>query len=145
VRLDDVALGVPFYRELDRDALAHDETMLRELFGLLVAAHYRTSPRDLSTLLDAPDVEVHALFSGSHPIAAAMIAREGGLDAERIDSMRRGLLRPAGHAMPETFVAHCRLPSAGALTGMRIVRIAVHPALQRRGLGTQLLSKLEEI
>ncbi|MEM4781111.1 MAG: tRNA(Met) cytidine acetyltransferase TmcA domain-containing protein, partial [Halalkalicoccus sp.] len=41
------------YRRLSKDDLAADENLLREAFGLLVSAHYRTEPTDLARLLDA--------------------------------------------------------------------------------------------
>ncbi len=130
------------YAKVDREALSRDDALLRELFGLLVAAHYRTTPRDLVALLDAPNVAAHALFCGAHPVAAALVSMEGGLSHERTESMMRGVLRPAGHAIPETLVAHCRRAEGGRQRGVRVVRIAVHPALQHGGLGTRLLAEI---
>src|SRR5690606_13771224 len=75
---------------LDRDALAADETSLRELFGLLVHAHYRTTPGDLHRLLDAPNLAVHVLRLRGHIVAATIVAQEGELPDELCEALLDG-------------------------------------------------------
>jgi len=124
---------------VDRELLCHDDDELRAVFGLLVHAHYRTTPADLRRLLDAPNLEVHVLRRAGHIGAAALVAAEGALPAELCEAMYTGARRLRGHAIPENLVCHLGLPEAGALTVRRVVRIATHPALRRRGLGRRLL------
>lgn len=124
---------------LDRDRLAVDEPFLRELFGLLVLAHYRTSPLDLRHLLDGPNVEVYAMGYQGHAIACALVAREGGIDACLAHEVYLGNRRVQGHLVPQSLAVHGGMEHAPELTGDRIMRIAVHPAAQGRGLGTRLL------
>lgn len=123
---------------VDRDALAADERLLRDVFGLLVHAHYRTTPSDLHRLLDAPNVEVHALLHRGRAVAASLVAREGGLPPERCKALARGEDRIRGHALADTLVTHAGRTHAGTLSMVRSVRIAVHPALRRQGLGRRL-------
>jgi tRNA(Met) cytidine acetyltransferase len=125
----------------DRDALARDESTLRALFGLLVVAHYRTTPADLHRLLDGPNLSVHALLGADRaPVAAALVAEEGGFEPALCADIYEGRRRPRGHMLPETLACHAGLEGAPALRGARIVRIAVHPDLRRQGLGVRLLA-----
>jgi len=124
---------------LDRDALWADETQLREFFGLLVHAHYRTTPSDLHRLLDAPNLELHALRHDGHVVAATILAREGDLPEALIDDVLHGRTRLRAHALPDALVAHLGKRDAGGLSMVRSVRIATHPELRRRGLATQLV------
>ena len=124
---------------LDRDRLLADETMLSELFGLLVLAHYRTRPLDLRHLLDGPNLSVYALCLGRSVAATALVAEEGGFDTATAQAIAAGRTRPHGHLLPETLAAHQGLEEAPGLRAARIMRIAVHPAVQRRGLGLQLV------
>jgi tRNA(Met) cytidine acetyltransferase len=124
----------------DRDALANDERLLRELFGLLVHAHYRTTPSDLHRLLDAPNVAVHGLLDAEgRVVAASLVAREGALSRPRCEELARGRTRIRGHALADTLVTHAAQPDAGTLTMVRSVRIATHPALRERGLARRLV------
>ncbi|MCX4242595.1 GNAT family N-acetyltransferase [Paraliomyxa miuraensis] len=123
---------------LDRDALLADEILLRELFGLLVHAHYRTTPGDLHRLLDAPNLELHALRLHGHVVAATVVAHEGALPDALVDDVQHGRTRLRAHALPDALVAHLGKRGAGALRMVRSVRIATHPELRRRGLATRL-------
>ena len=130
------------YRCLDRDELAANEPLLRQLFGLLVTAHYQTRPSDLRQMLDAPDISIHVLEQQSTVVAVALLSREGGLDAALTAAIHAGTRRPHGHPIPQTLTFHAKLPGAAQLVCERVMRIAVHPALQAQGLGSQLLQYL---
>ena len=137
----DEAAGVECTVEkLERDELAADERLLSELFGLLVLAHYRTRPSDLRRLLDAPNLAVWALRHGAHVMGTALVATEGGFDAEMCTAIHEGRRRPRAHLLPETLTAHVGLRDAASLRCARVVRIAIHPAVRGRGLGTRLLN-----
>lgn len=127
---------------LDRDALAADEALLRELFGLLVQAHYRTRPYDLRYLLDGPNIRVYAARCRGHVVATALVATEGGFDAAAARAIWANRSRPHGHLLPETLAAHLGLQAAPLLRADRIMRIAVHPAVQGRGIGTALAQRV---
>ena len=124
---------------LDRDRLAQDESDLNGLFGLLVLAHYRTTPFDLRQLLDGPNLTVFSLRYHGHIVATALMAREGGFDAPTSHAICAGYRRPQGHLLAQSLAAHLGLEEGAALDGARIMRIAVHPRLQRRGLGGRLV------
>lgn len=127
---------------LDRDALLDDEQCLSQLFGLLVLAHYRTRPFDLRLLLDAPNVTVAVLRRRGAIAATALLTTEGAMDADTCRSIWAGDRRPRGHLFPESLAAQMGLEQAPLLRCARVVRIAVHPLVQGRGLGTHLLEKL---
>ena len=127
---------------LDRDALARDERLLRDLFGLLVQAHYRTVPSDLQRLLDAPNLGAQVLLLDGRVVAATLLAQEGGLAADICQRMARGGLRIRGHALPDTLICHAGQRAAGELSMVRSVRIATHPALRRRGLARRLVAQV---
>lgn len=124
---------------LDRDALARDDTLLREVFGLLVHAHYRTTPGDLQRLLDAPNLDAHALLQRDRVVAATLVAREGELPRDLIQRVALGRERLRGHALADTLVCHAGHLEAGEMAIVRSVRVAVHPERRRRGFGTRLI------
>jgi tRNA(Met) cytidine acetyltransferase len=129
---------------IDRDVLACDEPTLRELFGLLVMAHYQTRPMDLRMLLDGPNVRIYVVRSGGHIAATLLAAEEGGFsDPALRDAIFAGRRRPRGHLLPQTLSTHAGIAEATALRYLRVIRIAVHPALTRRGLGRLLLRRLD--
>jgi tRNA(Met) cytidine acetyltransferase len=127
------------HRVLDRDELVANEVDLRQFFGLLVQAHYRTTPGDFRRMLDAPNVDLHGLWSSDTLVAASMVAREGKLTATMCDDLYHGRSRIVGHALPEVLVSHMGFGDAGELDIVRSVRIAVHPEARRRGIGTRLI------
>jgi len=124
---------------LDRDSLTNDEGLLPQIFGLLVVAHYRTSPNDLRNLLDGPDLSVYVMRFEGHVVATALVSAEGGFDAAITEEIFNAVRRPRGHLIPQSLVTHAGLKQAANLRCARVMRIAVHPAVQRRGLGRRLL------
>ncbi|USZ72279.1 tRNA(Met) cytidine acetyltransferase TmcA [Natronosalvus halobius] len=131
------------YRRLEPDALLEDESLLREVVGLLVLAHYRTEPNDLARLLDAPNLETRALLHDGHVVSIALLAREGNLSAADRERMYEGG-RIRGNMIPDILTSHVRDESAGEASGIRVVRIATHHARRERGLGSHLLERIRE-
>ena len=129
------------YRTIDADDLLADENLLRETFGLLVLAHYRTEPADLARLLDAPNVAVRALCWNDHVVSVALLAREGNLPTDVREHMYDGG-RVKGNMLPDVLTTQLRDFDAGIPTGMRIMRIATHHAVRSSGLGSRLLAEV---
>ncbi len=46
------------------------------MFGLLVLAHYQTTPSDLRYLLESPALDIHLLEQGPHLLGVALVARK---------------------------------------------------------------------
>jgi tRNA(Met) cytidine acetyltransferase len=129
------------YARLSSEELLADEHRLREAFGLLVAAHYRTEPNDLARLLDAPNVSVHTLLHQGHVVSVALLAHEGGLPADVRREIYEGS-RIKGHLIPDVLTSQCRDEDAGMPTGQRVLRIATHHAVRSQGLGSRLLGEI---
>ena len=132
------------FERVDRDRLLDDEPLLRELFGLLVMAHYQTRPSDLQRLLDDPEVSVWAALYDGHVAATALVALEGGFEQGLAVEVAAGRRRPRGHLLPQSLAAHVGTARVACLRYMRVMRIAVHPAVQRRGLGGALLARIRQ-
>jgi tRNA(Met) cytidine acetyltransferase len=128
---------------LSKQQLASDETLLREVFGLMVLAHYRTRPSDLQMLLDRDDISLLVLKAQGHVIACAWLMDEAALDDRLAQQVFNGRRRLKGQLLPQTLLAHSGVMNAGRCHYQRIIRIAVHPALQGQGLGSRLLQDIE--
>ncbi|WP_380677491.1 tRNA(Met) cytidine acetyltransferase TmcA [Salinigranum sp. GCM10025319] len=134
----DAAPTTVAYETLAPEELLGDEHRLREAFGLLVLAHYRTEPNDLVRLLDAPNLTLRALTHEGHVVSVALLAREGGLDREVRRRMYDGE-RVRGNMLPDVLTSQLRDERAGESVGYRVMRIATHHAARSRGLGSALL------
>lgn len=130
------------FEKIARSQLVKDETSLIELFGLMVLAHYRTRPSDLQFILDREDVSIYVMRHKGHIIASAWLVNEGGLDEQLAHAIHGGTRRLKGHLLPQSLLAHAGISNAGGLNYQRVVRIAVHPAIQHRGIGHLLLTNI---
>ncbi len=139
-----VPAGIRIER-MSREELSGDEDSLRQLFGLLVHAHYRTVPEDLARMLDGPNLTLVAARHGHHVVGALLLAREGELDRETREGLLRGAFRVRGNMLPETLTCHLAEPDGARLRAMRVLRVAVHPALRGRGVGGSLLQAGAEL
>ncbi|WP_456269261.1 GNAT family N-acetyltransferase [Kushneria sp. AK178] len=138
-----------YHHRLDRDALALDEPRLEALFALLVQAHYRTSPADLRTLLDGPNIAIETLESApvageGQLLAVAVTVDEGGFDEGLAEQVARGERRPRGHLMAQSLALHGGVVEAATHRLRRIMRLAVLPGRQRQGLGRRLIETVVE-
>ncbi|MCU7920726.1 MAG: GNAT family N-acetyltransferase [Candidatus Thiodiazotropha sp. (ex Epidulcina cf. delphinae)] len=124
--------------------LLEQERDLNQLFGLLVLAHYRTTPLDLRHLLDGPNLRIALLRYGEAVVAVALLAEEGAFSPHTAERIWAGRRRPRGHLLAQSLAAHLGLQAAATLKGMRVMRIAVHPAAQGRGLGSRLLEGVRQ-
>nr|MEB3851824.1 GNAT family N-acetyltransferase [Desulfurococcales archaeon] len=119
-------------RRVDRRVLLGDPEYSRALLGVLAQAHYRFEPDYILAVLESANRELYALDHPERglPVAAADIALEepGAEEAARL-----GLKLLSIHE-----------PLASRARAVRVVRIAVAPRLQGRGLGSRLLSCVEE-
>ena len=131
------------YHRWDAEELPDHPHVLRQMIGLLATAHYRTEPNDVARILDAPNLEVATLDHEGSVVAVALLAREGGLTSAERDRAYRGD-RLRGNMLPDIFINEFRDPEPAGRAGVRIVRIATHEALRRRGLGSQLLADMRE-
>ena len=128
-------------REVGSDELIHNETLLSHIFGLLVHAHYRTTPEDLVRLLDGPNIRVLAAMQRDEVAGVMLLAEEGGLDMETCAGLYEGRFRVRGNMLPETLTCHLAEEEAGELLAWRVLRLAVHPDLRRQGVGSRLVEE----
>ena len=122
--------------------LASDDDLLQQVYGLLINAHYRTTPKDLRYLLDTETASIYALWDGQTIIAAGWLMYEGEFDQDLSDAVYLGTRRPPGHLLAQSLTYHCAIQDAATYRYARVVRIAVHPQCQRQGLGSQLLQHI---
>lgn len=115
------------------------EQELAEAFGLLVNAHYRTTPADLRQWLDDPQAVSWRLTVGGRLAGVLWARQEGGLSPELADRVMRGQRRVRGHLLAQSLANHSGFPEAACCHWLRVVRIAVSEQCRLRGLGTQLV------
>ncbi|VAW83922.1 tRNA cytosine(34) acetyltransferase [hydrothermal vent metagenome] len=149
-RLDDMATLRPeqcCVRLVTQQELLENHSLLKALFGLLVSAHYRTSPSDLQHLLDDSALSLYLMQTpqkmGAQVVGVLLLADEGGFDAEMATQIQQGRRRPRGHLLAQTLTAHLGLLNGAQLNSGRVMRIAIHPQLQRQGFGHHLLSAVK--
>ncbi|BEE19305.1 tRNA(Met) cytidine acetyltransferase TmcA [Aeromonas enteropelogenes] len=133
----------PRWRMIEQDVLAKDDALLNQVFGLLVLAHYQTTPSDLRALLESPSLDIHLLEEAQSLLGVALVAREGQIGPELAEAIWAGRRRPRGHLLPQSLLAHAGCKTAGKRSYARVMRIAINPELHRHGLGSHLLGQLE--
>lgn len=118
---------------------AADEERLRQAYGLLVEAHYRTTPGDLRPLLDDPDLHCWLALADGVVVGVVTVMAEGALDPALGEVVFRGERRLRGHLLAQSLANHGGDPEAPSRRYGRIVRIAVHPDRRRQGIARRLV------
>ncbi|BCU69389.1 tRNA(Met) cytidine acetyltransferase TmcA [Stygiolobus caldivivus] len=141
---DKEKLSVLEFETLNQDELFQEDTKLRQVYSILVTAHYRNNPNDLMIMADGVH---HKLFSLSTvdgaPIGVVQVAEEGGLPEDMIDSALKGVTFD-GDLIPDRLIKHSRLKEFGRMKGWRVVRIAIMQELQDKGFGSEILKMVIE-
>jgi len=71
-----------------------------------------------------------------------LLTHEGPIEPDLAEAVWAGRRRPRGQLLPQTLLAHCGYLSAADYHFVRVMRIAVHPLWQQRGIGSQLVRSL---
>lgn len=117
------------------------EVELARAFGLLVDAHYRTTPGDLRQWMDDSDAATVVARQGADIVGVLWATVEGGLAPELAQSVLRGERRLKGHLLPQSLANHGGDAEAATLRMLRVVRVAVHDQCRRQGIGRKLLER----
>ena len=118
-----------------------DWSTLRQVYGLLNMAHYRTRPSDLRMLMENPDLVVLVARQGDVVVGAVLLNIEGGLDADLCREVFLGRRRPRGHLLAQMLTVQAGLKDFASYRGVRVQRIAVAETHRRLGIGTRLLDE----
>lgn len=116
-----------------------DDQQLSEAFGLLVDAHYRTTPADLRQWLDATAVRSWRARVSNSTVGILWGVIEGGLSPELAEQVTLGQRRLRGHLLPQSLASHSGFPEAASQQCLRITRIAVADHTRRLGVGRRLV------
>lgn len=118
------------------------EHLLRQFFGIYVLAHYRNEPDDLGMMADAPHHTIRAVMIPSGKIVCSIqLAEEGPIPEDMVDDLLRGGRIP-GNIIPDRVLKHVRIREFSRTVGWRIVRIATHPDVMRKGIGSFALTNI---
>ncbi len=120
------------------------EKELRKFIGIYVYAHYRNRPSDAALLADAPHHEAWYVKTKTNKIVNALqVAYEGEFNNGMIEEIKRGK-DPQGHIIPTLMVKYHRSYIFPFKKGLRVIRIATHPAVMNKGIGSFALKKITE-
>ena len=135
-------------RAVTQAQLLADENLVSAVYALLQAAHYLTRPSDLRFLLDAPTAQLwiaEVVGSDKSPALAGVLlaGREGGLPDDLAGHVADGSRRPRGNLLAQR-IAHVSGDARWCMwRSLRVMRIAVAPALRRLGVGAALVEAME--
>lgn len=134
-----------------KQQLVKNAELFRSIFGLLVTAHYQTTPNDVMQVLASDEIQVYQIaylnkdsFGNSKVIGCLLVSMEGGLDSQLIKDIQLGVRRPRGHLAAAYLTNHLAMNQPAEQASARIMRIAVGPNWQGCGVGHFALQKLQQ-
>ncbi|ABL78088.1 tRNA(Met) cytidine acetyltransferase TmcA [Thermofilum pendens] len=140
-----VSAGEVYYDAPNEEELfLKNEEELRQFFGIYIMAHYRNNPNDLGIMMDAPHHFLRMVRLKNGKIVVSLeLASEGNLGEDLSKESAKGAWL-MGNIIPDRLIKHYKILDFGNLRGIRVVRIATHPSVMGKGLGSFALSRLEE-
>ena len=128
--------------EVSQAELCQDPALLAQVFGLLVNAHYQTRPFDLRYMLDGRNMRILLARQRENIAGVLLSVSEGAFGDQLADEIISGKRRPQGNLAPQSLALHLQEKGFLECRYERILRIAVHPDLQRSGIGSRMLKWL---
>lgn len=141
---------------VERDALFSrhraSEAFLQRIMSLFVSSHYKNSPNDLQMLSDAPAHGLYVLLAPTRAhteklpdvLCAIQVCMEGRISSHSSHKQLSRGQRASGDLIPWTISQQFQEPDFATLSGVRIVRIATHPDVQKMGYGSRAINLLLE-
>ncbi|MBL4899249.1 MAG: tRNA(Met) cytidine acetyltransferase, partial [Colwellia sp.] len=114
--------------------LLANESLLRQVFAVLVTAHYQTKPSDVQILLDHEQVQLVCLMSTHEEekqiIAVALLMHEGKYNEQSITeaefkAVSQSKRRLINNFIPQSLLTQCGVEQAFDYHYLRVMRIAV--------------------
>ena len=130
------------FSTIDKAQLLNNSSLLSSCVGLLVNAHYQTSPNDIFTLLDDDAISLNVATIRDNVVGVLLTVDEGGVGHDVVADVQAGQRRPKGHLVAANLANHLGEQLALSLPSCRVMRIAVHPSWQKHGVGQYLLEQL---
>jgi len=135
--IDRNSVNIQVYK--DPEYLFSDDGLpsLKQLFSLLIYAHYRNQPNDLLVLADSGKHFLTGIYTKGvqkeNLLVSSQLAEEGSMNREEIQEISSGKFIK-GNLISTVSIRHFSEEFA-KLRGLRIVRIAVHPSIINKGYG----------
>lgn len=142
-KFDVLALSDVHHQRVSPDQLLNDETLLDEVFSLLLQAHYQTTSKDLKHLLNQQQLSLWVQTHKGTLTGACLVAHEGDLSDDVQQGIVQGVRRPAHQRLPMLLHRQCNKREILNAHYWRVVRIAIEPKYHRQGLGACFLNALQ--
>jgi len=126
------------------EKLIQDPTLLEHTFAILARAHYQTTALDLRHMLDSPGITVWVASINGAPCAAALVCTEGQIDTNLYSDVAHKKRRLKHQLLPQLLTQFTLSKGLLDKRYQRIVRIAVEPTIQGRGIGSTLIQAIIE-
>lgn len=141
------------FKQFSATELASDEALFKQVFSVLVTAHYQTKPSDVKMILDNNQVQLVCLLSqkgiNTQVVAVALLINEGcashhAIDTAQVSAIKQSKRRLRNHFVPQSLLTQCGIEQAFDYSYIRVMRIAVHPELQHQKIGSTFLERITD-
>jgi len=142
------------FKTFTAQELVSNESLFKQIFAVLVTAHYQTKPSDVQMLLDNKQVQLVCLLSESvmeqQVFAVALLINEGqfsdqSIETSEINAVNQSKRRLKNNFVPQSLITQCGIEYAFDYHYVRVMRIAVHPQLQKQGIGAYFLKEIANL
>ncbi|CAE8635681.1 unnamed protein product [Polarella glacialis] len=115
---------------------------LERIFGLLRCSHYKTKPSDLQCFLECPGVRWYVLRYNGEVVGVTIVGIEDAISESKVaEAVYLRQRRAPGQLIAQILSTEAGFLEATSYRFVRVLRLCIHPAAQRRGLGALLLQE----